>query len=187
MNLEFPPIFGNTCPAEGIREYQLNSAGSVIVVMEAVENRLFLDFVDLVRQIKPEMFILENVPGVLSMRKGEAIKEIINCFEDIGYYVNKPLLLKAEHFGVPQLRRRVFIIGSLVKKDIPPPKPLFNFARAREKAQPYESLNDGGLPAAICVKDAIGGIPLIKAGQGEQEMDAQWGRLSDYEKFQRAA
>ena len=40
-------------------------------------NQLFKDFVDIVKNIKPEFFVLENVPGILSMRKGEAIKEII--------------------------------------------------------------------------------------------------------------
>ena len=54
-------------------------------------NQLFRDFVELVKRIKPKFFVMENVLGILTMRKGEAIKEIIEAFEEIGYHVNKPL------------------------------------------------------------------------------------------------
>ena len=59
-------------------------------------NQLFNDFVEIVNSIKPEAFIMENVPGILTMRKGEAVKEIIESFEKIGYTVNKPFKLSAE-------------------------------------------------------------------------------------------
>jgi len=133
-------------------------------------NQLFKDFVDIVSKIKPEFFVMENVPGILSMRKGEAIKEIIQCFEEIGYNVNTPIKLKAEEFGVPQKRRRVFVIGSLNKIVIESPKALF-------------SEEDSNLPKPISVKEAIGGLPPLNASEGEFEMEIDYLPKSKYEEL----
>lgn len=133
-------------------------------------NQLFKDFVDIVSKIKPEFFVMENVPGILSIRKGEAIKEIIQCFEEIGYNVNTPIKLKAEEFGVPQKRRRVFIIGSLNKIVIESPKALF-------------SEEDSNLPKPISVKEAIGGLPPLNANEGEFEMEIDYLPKSKYEEL----
>lgn len=133
-------------------------------------NQLFKDFVDIVSKIKPEFFVMENVPGILTMRKREAIKEIIQCFEEIGYNVNTPIKLKAEEFGVPQKRRRVFIIGSLKKIVIKPPIALF-------------SEEDFDLPKPISVKEAIGGLPPLNANEGEFEMEIDYFPKSKYEKL----
>jgi DNA (cytosine-5)-methyltransferase 1 len=133
-------------------------------------NQLFKDFVDVVKEIKPEFFVMENVLGILSMRKGEAIKEIIQCFEEIGYHVNTPLKLNAQEFGVPQKRKRVFIIGSLKKIKIDPPSPLF-------------SEDDPKLPNPISVKEAIGSLPPLEANSGEFEIDVKYTPKSNYEKL----
>src|SRR5690606_30494875 len=47
-------------------------------------NQLFKDFVEVVNSVKPEAFIMENVPGILTMRNGAALKEIIEAFEGLG-------------------------------------------------------------------------------------------------------
>jgi Alw26I/Eco31I/Esp3I family type II restriction m6 adenine DNA methyltransferase len=74
-------------------------------------NFLFKEFVELIKIIKPEMFIMENVPGILSINKGKTYKSIIEEFASLGYYISSQILNAAE-FGVPQKRKRVFIIGS---------------------------------------------------------------------------
>jgi DNA (cytosine-5)-methyltransferase 1 len=133
-------------------------------------NELFRDFVNLVKEIKPEFFVMENVPGILSMRKGDAIKEIISSFKEIGYYVNQPLKLKAEEYGVPQLRRRVFVIGSIKKIKLISPKPLF-------------SSEIKTLPRPITVKEAIGGLPPLEAGNGSFEVKVDIRPTSKYEEL----
>ena len=133
-------------------------------------NQLFKEFVEIVDRIKPEIFVLENVPGILTMRKGEALKEIIASFEEIGYNVNPPLRLNAEEFGVPQKRKRVFIIGSLAKEKITPPKTLF-------------SRTDKLLPQPVTVKEAIGGLPELLTGKGETEIASNYSATSIYEKL----
>ncbi len=114
-------------------------------------NQLFKDFVEIVKTIKPEFFVLENVLGILSMRGGDAVKEIIESFTEIGYNVNEPFRFNAEEFGVPQKRKRVVIIGSLMKCEIPKPLAIFS-----DKNQI--------LPNVITVKQAIGSLPPIQAG-----------------------
>ena len=137
---------------------------------EDKRNQLFKEFVELVDKIKPEIFVMENVTGILSMRNGEAIKEIIASFEEIGYHVNKPFKLNAEEFGVPQKRKRVIIVGSLVKKEIKSPKILF-------------SNNDDNLPNPITVKQAIAGLPDLKTDSGIFETNIDYKATSDYEKL----
>ena len=48
-----------------------------------IRNQLFRSFVDIVALVKPEYFVMENVPGILTMRKGDAMKEIISEFNKI--------------------------------------------------------------------------------------------------------
>lgn len=133
-------------------------------------NQLFKDFVHIVSELKPEFFVMENVLGILSMREGAAIKEIVESFEAIGYNVNKPFKLSAEDFGVPQKRRRVVIIGSLKKVPILPPAPLF-------------SDNNMFLPSPISVKDAIGSLPPIEAGDDVEIKESEIPSISLYDKL----
>jgi DNA (cytosine-5)-methyltransferase 1 len=133
-------------------------------------NKLFMDFLDIVNEVKPAFFVIENVPGLLSMQKGEIVSNIFNAFRKIGYHVNQPLLLKAEEYGVPQLRRRVFIIGSLENIDIGKPKKLF-------------SNDDNTLPKPTTVADAIKGMPPIKAAGGDFLIEQEIEPRSKYEEF----
>jgi len=133
-------------------------------------NQLFKDFVEIVDFIKPEIFVFENVPGILTMRNGNAVKEIISSFSDIGYHVNAPFKLNAEEYGVPQKRKRVLIVGSLKKVDINQPQPLF-------------SNTDNNKPKPISVKHAIGGLPPLQSGSGEFEMTCNYMSTSPYEQL----
>ena len=76
-------------------------------------NSLFMDFVRVVKTIQPRYFVMENVPGILTMKNGngDLVIEIIKQeFNKIGYYVEWKKLLAAD-YGVPQKRRRVIFIG----------------------------------------------------------------------------
>lgn len=131
-------------------------------------NQLFKEFVQIVDELQPEIFVMENVPGILTMRKGEAIKEIILSFEAIGYNVNTPFKLNVEEFGVPQKRRRVVIVGTLKKEKINKPKGLFSFT-------------EENIPKPITVKEAIGGLPKIETNSGEFEAEYEYKSTSPYE------
>lgn len=76
-------------------------------------NRLFNEFVEIVRRIRPKVVIGENVKGILTMQKGEVVKTIIREFEALGYAMDVKVL-KAADYGVPQLRERVIFIGNRI-------------------------------------------------------------------------
>lgn len=87
-------------------------------------NSLFIHFVRFVRLIQPDKFVMENVPGMKSMKtaKGENCLEIIlNSFREAGYKVDWRIL-NAVNYGVPQSRRRIFIYGN--REDLMPTFPL---------------------------------------------------------------
>lgn len=73
-------------------------------------NILYKSFVDLVGDVQPKVFVMENVPGLVSMAKGTVKDAVIEDFTSRGYNVSWKILT-ASDYGVPQNRRRVFFIG----------------------------------------------------------------------------
>ena len=79
------------------------------------KGKLFFEMCRILQYKKPEVFVAENVKGLLSANKGKAFLLIVREFENAGYYV-KYKVLAASHYGVPQKRERVFIVGFKNKK-----------------------------------------------------------------------
>jgi DNA (cytosine-5)-methyltransferase 1 len=71
---------------------------------------LFYDLARLVDINRPRLILLENVAGLLKHDKGNTIKTILNVLDDLEYDVDFQIL-DAQHFGVPQQRRRLFFVG----------------------------------------------------------------------------
>ena len=71
---------------------------------------LFWEAARIVEEAQSEYFILENVPGLLSSNKGADFGVVIGTMADLGYSVGWRVL-DAQYFGVPQRRKRVFIVG----------------------------------------------------------------------------
>lgn len=78
-------------------------------------NFLYIHFIRAIIQAKPAVFVAENVKGMLTLGKGEVIKQISEDFAAAGYDVQYQLL-NSRDYGVPQLRERVFIVG--VRNDL---------------------------------------------------------------------
>lgn len=108
-------------------------------------NQLYKEMKRVVEVVRPKFFVAENVRGLLSMLKGEVIKHIVRDFTSIGYKVNFKLLY-APHYGVPQERYRVFIIGNRINKENKFPEPICNteILSVRNAIGDLEEL--GGLP-----------------------------------------
>jgi DNA (cytosine-5)-methyltransferase 1 len=66
----------------------------------------------LLDELRPRWFLGENVPGLLSVNGGADFALVLNDLADLGYGIAYRVL-DAQHFGVPQRRRRVFIVGCL--------------------------------------------------------------------------
>ncbi len=76
---------------------------------------LFYEFMRILADKKPKFFLAENVSGILSKRHSEALANIIDMFAEIGYNLSFKML-NVSNYGIPQDRKRIFIIG--YKKDL---------------------------------------------------------------------
>lgn len=77
--------------------------------------RLFYDYLRILNSKRPLFFVVENVPGMLSKRHIDSFLLIINMFDKCGYKVSYEIL-NAWDFGVPQIRKRLIIVG--YRKDL---------------------------------------------------------------------
>ena len=111
-------------------------------------NFLFKHFVRLVDEIRPRMFLMENVRGMLTYNKGAFRRQIEAAFEEIGYRTNFAQVIAAD-FGVPQLRHRILFIGTK-DDEIPLTFPMATHGDPKNGLQPY-----------VTVEQAIGDLPPI--------------------------
>lgn len=88
-------------------------------------NSLYLDMLKIVKRIKPDFVLMENVEGLRSMMNGKIEERIINDYKDIGYHINVTVLDSAD-YGVPQFRRRVIFIGNRLGIKNYHPKPFLD-------------------------------------------------------------
>ena len=74
------------------------------------QGTLFFDVLRILKYHMPKMFLLENVPGLLTIQKGETFRVILENLESLGYSVFYDVL-DAQNFGLAQVRKRVVIVG----------------------------------------------------------------------------
>jgi DNA (cytosine-5)-methyltransferase 1 len=95
------------------------SHGGKKEALDDPRGQLFFEFVRATKIMKPKWIIGENVEGIINRKnpnKTRYVKDMIcEAFEEIGYTMYKPFILKASDFGVPQDRKRCFFVGSLKK------------------------------------------------------------------------
>lgn len=120
-------------------------------------NYLFESFVKVVDYYKPEVFVFENVPGMLSAKPGDelVVNRVYKAFQEIGYEIKKPTELKSAiyssvDFQVPQDRRRLVIFGVRQNSDLSLNK-FYNELNDLKSNAPYKT-----------VFDAIGDLPKFK-------------------------
>lgn len=127
-------------------------------ILDDPRNQLYKAFVQVVDLIRPKVFVMENVPGLIRLFKGQAKEKIIESLESIDYNVSYKILTAAD-YGVPQIRKRVFFVG--LRKD------LFKF--------PYDYFEfpipkygiDSKCPY-ITSEEAISDLPLLEGEVGEE-------------------
>lgn len=146
-------------------------------------NSLFKNFAHWVEVLQPKVFVMENVRGLLTGKneKGEKVIDIIKkTFTAIGYTV-KVWELNAANYGVPQNRERIFIVGNKLGVEIS--EPAWTHYLPTEKKQ----LNGKAktLKEAINVQKAIGDLPKLNAGEGEEETEFTTKPRSEFQKLSR--
>lgn len=78
---------------------------------EDARGTLFFTIAEIIKEKRPKAFMLENVKRLRTHDGGKTLKTILAILDELGYYVPTPQVLNAYHFGVPQNRQRIFIVG----------------------------------------------------------------------------
>lgn len=114
---------------------------------------LFREYLRIVEGLQPKWLVMENVTGITSIANGGVVREIEEAMDKLGYRVEMRIL-KAEEFGVPQERRRVFFIATNTDKPILFPVPS----------------HGPGLSKFITVWDAISDLPPLQNGEKSDQL-----------------
>ena len=99
---------------------------------------LFWEAARIVEETQSNWFIIENVPGLLTSNSGADFGVVIGTMADLGYGVAWRVL-DAQHFGVPQRRRRVFIVGQRDPNSTSAGEVLFNSQGSRGRSSQKQS------------------------------------------------
>lgn len=130
---------------------------------------LYLEYLRLVKGLKPRWVVLENVTGMTSAGGGAAVHAIKAGLEALGYVV-KEKILRAEEYGVPQERRRLVFVGNRIGKPI---------------EFPVQTHGAGLLPF-VNIRDAIGDLPKLKNGEDAGAQNYAFEPRSDFQIAMRA-
>ena len=138
---------------------------------EDKRNLLYTQIVRILEETTPKFFLLENVPGILSLEKGKVVEIIQNEFTNIkgknnfkGYEVNRQLLNAAD-YGVPQGRKRVLFLG--ISKEINANIRTQMFEKFPAKPTHTNNQNNCLIPHKT-LKDAIGDLPEPNTKEGKK-------------------
>lgn len=126
-------------------------------------NTLYLEFARALRQIKPKAFIVENVSGMIRSNFRHLLDDQFKVFAEAGYKV-KAQVLNAADYGVPQERRRIFIVG--LRDDL-----------GMEFIFPEPTHGEGKAFPMIRIKDALADMPEWPEGEF-YDLDFHWYYLS---------
>lgn len=171
-------IGGPPCQAFSVYNHQRG--------MHDERSGLFREYLRIVDGLLPRFVVMENVTGITSVAEGRAVDEIYSNLEGLGYHVEHQIL-KAEQFGIPQERRRIFFLGTRESDKITWPKPTH---RAPSLDEPnLLDLTAGKakskLLPPVTVEDAIGDLPALGITEGEEESDYTFDPSSEYQRLLR--
>jgi DNA (cytosine-5)-methyltransferase 1 len=129
-------------------------------------NWLFREYLRLVGLVKPEWVVFENVTGILQTEGARFLGAVVRGLEHEGYLLST-WILDASEFGVPQSRKRLFVVGSRSGIAIPKPRPTCK--------------------VAVSVRDAIVDLPVLRNGAGDDELPYAGDPASAYARLMRGS
>lgn len=112
--------------------------------------RLLYKFSELIKEVSPDVFSMENVPALKVFDKGKVLSDFKESLLEAGYYVTE-FIVNCEEYGIPQHRKRLVVLGSKYAAiDLIPP--------TCKTPADYKT-----------VRDAISALPPLKAGETSQD------------------
>lgn len=145
--------------------------------IEDPRNYLFRYYFNVIQRFEPNYFVMENVQGLETMNGGEILNEIIRLFEDENnfrrgrYYLSRKVI-SADELGVPQVRKRLIIIGSKFEP--------IDIDNSIERVK--QRLN---IPERVTLEDAIGDLNYLETGEGEPVQEYRTEPNSQYQNERR--
>lgn len=147
-------IGGPPCPTfSQIGQPKLQSLGKK--VSEDKRNVLFKNFLEYVEYFQPDYFIMENVPNFITKYEGKVYENAIAIINNLkgNYKVSSPVkVLNAVEYGVPQNRKRMFLVGHKAKLNYSYPKPTHFHPKSDDSFK---------LKKYVTVAEAISDLPKI--------------------------
>ncbi len=131
-------------------------------------NHLYLHFLRFVETMRPVWVVCENVAGLRTMAGGAILDRMLAGLEKAGYRAKWRLLNSVSH-GVPQVRRRLFVIANRLRKPIPTER----------------ELTIAPLSTAVTVREAIGDLPVLPNGASTDILEYRTDAESDYQRRMR--
>jgi DNA (cytosine-5)-methyltransferase 1 len=133
---------------------------------------LFREYIRIVEGLMPKMVVMENVTGITSVAEGWAVKSIYKRLGELGYEVDHQIL-KAEEYGVPQERRRIFFVGTRRGYKFTWPTATHS-SKGTLFGKPFTT-----------VWQAIGDLPELNILEGQEEQDYTQKPSSEYQRTMR--
>lgn len=144
-------------------------------------NSLFEEFASYVNYFRPRVLVLENVVGLATHNGGRTMQLMLEVFQELGYECDWRIL-NAAHYGVPQRRERLILLGSEPGVNLQFPEPshywdgrtIGHSVRSRMLVpEPADSLFIEGraLLNSVTVREAIDDLPRINSGESADAYD----------------
>ena len=133
------------------------------------QNHLYKEFRRIICLLNPRWFIIENVAGLTTLESGAFLTRVVRALRSAGYKVTWKVLDSSD-FGIPQIRRRAFIVGNRMGYEFAFPNP-----------------NDDGDIARVTVRESICDLPVLRNGATVdcKGYRVSWTGTSDYVKLLR--
>jgi DNA (cytosine-5)-methyltransferase 1 len=145
--------------------------------MDDARNHLFREFVRYIAEVRPDGFLFENVLGLTNMAGGRVFREVTAALGSVAATLDV-WRLSAEEYGVPQRRKRLFVIGRAAGVALPPPPPVCvagaGVAGPRARRGP------------VSVREALDDLPEIAPGQDGSGLDYRHPPATAYQRLMRS-
>jgi DNA (cytosine-5)-methyltransferase 1 len=115
------------------------------------------EYLRLLAEFRPRLFLMENVPGLLAVEQGRFFRHVCARFEWLGYRV-RHRVLNAADYGVPQLRKRVILVGTRLGRPFGFPRPTHCGRHVVAE----------GLKPHLTLGEAIGDLPAVESGESSE-------------------
>ena len=146
--------------------------------MEDPRNHLAWDYVRFLEKARPDGFVFENVTGLLNIEGGRVFAAMQDAFSSVMPSIT-PAVLSADHYAIPQRRKRVILVGARSRLDWHPPTPITSL-------RPTSALFSE-LPRAVSVQDALDDLPELLPNQDGRSLPYRRAPKTTYQAFMRGS